>query len=428
MLRSVTLLVGVLLAAAAFVGFLMLGGMMAPEPYSVIIAVRDIPAYTTLEADALGMDAQRINVSVARTLIRREEINAYLGGFVVEPIYAGEPLRKGAVVSPKNPQAVKRLALIMTDPDRVAVVIPVDAKTAPQQLESGDWVDIVISLAPGNINASRESTFASLLSTPTPPAFGSAYAAPTVAFGPTRVPTLVPTPTPAANVAAFGVDPASMNLPANKVVIQNVPVLIAKFQQIPNTSFAGSGFTASGQQASAAPRPAYIKGDIQAVTALVPRSSVELLTFGIDNGRVRLALLPAQTGQEGEQSGVQPSTFGVTFNDWVQWMMRERGAATGTHPLPANSTVPNVPRPQPPAPAQPTPAAIPAPAQPPAVDAPTAAAPRATAPARAQQNEIPTGTNVMALLIPLLCGGVLLILFVVAVRFIRKKRKADALI
>lgn len=419
MLRSATLVVGILLAGLAFVGFLMLGGAMAPEPYSVVVAVRDIPAYTTLEADSLGMDAQRINAQVARTLVRREEINAYLGGFVVEPIYAGEPLRKSAAVSPKNPQAAKRLALMMTDPDRVAMVIPIDAKTAPQQIESGDWLDVIVSLAPGNISTGRESTFASLLATPVPSTFG-ALGLPTPAFGPTRAPGApapTPTPTPTPNTTS-NVDAALMNFPANKVVIQNVPVLTVKFQQVPNTSFAGAGFT-TGSQPSAAPRPAYIRGDIQGVTVLLPRAAVELVTFGIDNGRVRLALLPVQTGQEGNERGAHDPTLGVTFNDWLAWMMRERTTAAANPRAPggAPSAPPPAagPPPQGAPPAQPTPA----PVQPTAPKPP--AAPRPT-------NEIDTGMNLTALLIPLLCGVVLLILFGVVIRFVRKKRQQDALV
>jgi Flp pilus assembly protein CpaB len=153
MLRSATLTIGILLAGLAFVGFLMLGGMMAPPPYSVVVAVQDIPAYSTLDPNALGVDAQRINSQVAQTLILREDIDQYVGGFVLENIRAGEPLRKGAIVAPNNPQAINRLALVMTDPDKVAMVIPVDPKTAPSQIAPGDWVDLIVGFAPGNISA-----------------------------------------------------------------------------------------------------------------------------------------------------------------------------------------------------------------------------------------------------------------------------------
>src|SRR5574341_206144 len=117
MLRSATFTIGLLLAVAAFVGFLMLGGMMAPPPYSVVVAIQDVPAFSTLDPSALGVDAQRINSQVAHTLILREEIDQYVGGFILENIHAGEPLRKRAIVAPDNPEATTRLALMMTDPD-----------------------------------------------------------------------------------------------------------------------------------------------------------------------------------------------------------------------------------------------------------------------------------------------------------------------
>ena len=86
---------------------------------------------------------------------------------MIENIHAGEPLRKSAVVATGNPQAINRLSLVMTDPDKVAIVLPVDAKTAPSQIAPGDWVDLVVGLAPGNISAGNSSTFANLLTPPT---------------------------------------------------------------------------------------------------------------------------------------------------------------------------------------------------------------------------------------------------------------------
>lgn len=420
MLRSATLTIGILLAGLAFVGFLMLGGMMAPPPYSVVVAVQDIPAYSTLDPNALGVDAQRINSQVARTLILREEVDQYVGGFVLENIHAGEPLRKGAIVAPDNPQAVDRLALVMTDPDKVAMVIPVDAKTAPSQIAPGDWVDVVIEFAPGNISAGSNSTFSNLLAPPTP-------VSPVISFVPTPsrggvAPPLQSTPTPIPSQAnpttsTGSVAAGEMNLPADKVVIQNVPVLAVRFQQVPNPAFTGSGASASTslstgfgqtQQSQATTQPAYIQGDIQTVTALVPRASVELVTFGIDNGRVHLVLLPAKTGQAA--NGTQTPTFGITFNDVLAWMMRERSLVA------SGQTQPVVVQPTPAAPAQPTPVPGAATIQPTRVATPAAPA------------TIPTGLDFAALLVPLLCGVVLLFIFVAVVRFVRQRRRDSTLV
>jgi hypothetical protein len=427
MLRSATFTIGILLAGLAFVGFLMLGGMMAPPPYSVVVAVQDIPAYSTLDPNALGIDAQRINSQVAQTLIQREEIDQYVGGFVLENVHAGEPLRKSAIVASGNPQAINRLALVMTDPDKVAMVISVDPKTAPSQIAPGDWVDLVVGLAPGNISAGSNSTFSNLLAPPT-------VVSPIVSFGPTPAPGVRPAPTLPPNPSPLNpstnngsVSATDMNLPADKVVIQNVPVLAVRFQPVPNPAFTGSGAGFGPSQSSeATSQPAYIQGDIQTITVLVPRSSVELLTFGKDNGHVHVVLLPAKTAEAAK--GAQSPTFGITFNDVLAWMMRERSQVASGQGQPVIAQPTQV------APAQSQPTAVPGMGQPtqPSSAQPTAQPTRANAnppkPTLVSPATIPTGLDIGALLIPVLCGVVLLFLFVAVVRFIRKRRRDNHLV
>ena len=201
-----------------------------------------------------------------------------------------------------------------------------------------------------------------------------------------------------------------MNLPADKVVIQNVPVLAVRFQQVPNPAFTGSGSGFGQSQASQnAAQSAYVQGDIQSATVLIPRSSVELVAFGIDNGRVHLVLLPVKTAEEA--NGVQSPTFGITFNDVLAWMMRERamvssGQTQSNSPQP--TSVPGLIQPTQPA-TQPTQA--------------PANQPRPATPAT-----IPTGLDIGALLMPLLCGVVLLFVFVAVVRFIRQRRRDGGLV
>ncbi|MCL4488299.1 MAG: SAF domain-containing protein [Chloroflexi bacterium] len=430
MLRSATFTIGLVLAGLAFVGFLMLGGMTAPPPYSIVVAVQDIPAYTLLDAGALGVDAQRINSQVAHTLVQREEIDQFVGGFVLENIHAGEPLRKGAIVAPDNPQAASRLALMMTDPGRVAMVVPLDAKTAPGQIAPGDWVDLVLGLTPGNISASSGTTFGSLL-TPTPVAL-SFPLGPSLPITSSAKATPQPQPVPnfsfgTAVTTTGSVSASEMNLPVDKVVIQNIPVVGVRFQQVPNPAFTGSGGSL-GQSGSttSSPQPAYIQGDIQSVTVLLPRASVELVTFAMDNGRVHVALLPAQSGQAA--NGAQSPTFGISFNDVLAWMMRERAlSASGQPPVAPAQATPTQSAPSAPqtpvggAPTQVAPGIPPATTQPNATEMRLTPAPKST-PAPAT---IATGLDFMALLIPLSCGIVLLVLFVAVVRFVRKRRRDD---
>jgi len=99
-----------------------------------VVAVEDIPAYSVLDPNALGIDAERINGQVASTLIQREEIDQYVGGFVIENIHAGEPLRKSAIVAQGNPEAANRLALVMTDPEKVAMIVRSIRRQRPAKL------------------------------------------------------------------------------------------------------------------------------------------------------------------------------------------------------------------------------------------------------------------------------------------------------
>ena len=434
MLRSATFTLGILLAGLAFVGFLMLGGMMAPPPYSVVVAVHDIPAYSTLDPNALGVDAERINGQVANTLVQREEIDQYVGGFVLENVHAGEPLRKSAIVAPGNPEAANRLALVMTDPDKVAMIVPVDPKTAPSQIEPGDWVDLVVGLAPGNISASSNSTFSNLLAPPTPVSFMIPLGLTSTTssrLGSTPVPNSFQG-NPSTGPGAMGA--TDMNLPADKVVIQNVLVLSVHFQQVPNPAFTGSGGGFESQPSQTTGQPAYVQGDIQSVTVLLPRASVELVTFGMDNGRVHLVLLPAKTAEAA--NGAQSPTYGMTFNDVLAWMMRERslvsGGQTQSGSVPPTQVAPTEAQPSAvPGLVQPTlPAAAQPPSQPtqsPANHPGDVSQSRSTNPVAAPAT-IPTGLDIGALLVPLLCGVVLLVLFVAVVRFVRQRRRDNGLV
>lgn len=73
MLKSATFMIGILLALGAFVGFLLLGNFLAPPPAQVVVALRDIPPYTPLDQNMLGVDAQHLNGQVLATLVRKKE-------------------------------------------------------------------------------------------------------------------------------------------------------------------------------------------------------------------------------------------------------------------------------------------------------------------------------------------------------------------
>lgn len=317
MLRSATFGVGILLAVGAFAGFIVLGTVLNPSPYQVVIAMEDIPAYSTLSSESLAVDAQTMSSTVAQGLVARDELDQYLGSFTIETIRAGEPVRKSAIINSDNPQALNRIALMLDDPERVAMVVPVDPTTAPEQVEAGDFVDIVLSLAPGSINANNQSNLSELLATPT----GQS----------TSIPRATPTLAEQITISTTVLSADEMNLPVAKVTIQKVPVLAVRRERIANPNFAVGPMTGESQASS----PAFVAGDIQAVLVSVPRTSVELLTFAMDNGRIHLSLLSPRLANE-ENDG---PTLGLSWNDVIAWMMAERGRASGQVVVVAASTV-----------------------------------------------------------------------------------------
>ena len=304
MIRSVTFTVGLLLALGAFVALLLFGTVFNPPPHPIVIARTEIPAFTTLSSDALAVDAQTMNADVAAQLVTQDELDTYLGNFTVETIHAGEPLRKSALVSEQQTNAA-RLALMLDDAGAAAMVIPVDAKTAPEQIQAGDRVDLVLSLAPGAINANAQETFGT--------------ARPTA-----LAPNLVPAPTRALTatftLSGTVLSPEEMNLPVSKVTIRAVPVLAVRRERIANSNFSVS--PALGETTNT--QPAYIEGDIQSVLVRVPRASVELLTFAMDNGKVHLSLLSPLADRNTDSP-----TLGIAWNDVMAWMMAERERAAG---------------------------------------------------------------------------------------------------
>lgn len=305
MIRSTTFVVGILLAIGAFLALVLLGTLFNPPPHQIVIARGDIPAFTTLSPDVLVTDAQTMNADVAAQLVTREELKSYLGSFTVETIHAGEPLRKSALVSAQQSN-VSRLALMLDNPDSVAMVIPVDPKTAPEQIQVGDRVDIVLSLTPGAINANAQENFGNARPT-------------SIASNAIPVPTRVLTATLALSTTVL--TPEEMNLPVTKVTIRQVPVLAVRRERIANPNFSVS----PGIGEAEATQPAYIEGDLQAVLVRVPRASAELLTFAMDNGKVHLSLLSPLVVENQQDA----PTLGIAWNDVMAWMMAERQHAAG---------------------------------------------------------------------------------------------------
>jgi hypothetical protein len=269
------------------------------------VALVDIPVGTTLSEDMVAMDSVHMDKKVIAGLIRDDELALFVGNTVVEPIHAFQPIQKAALSGDANPAAAKRSALALSDPNLVAMVVPVNQGTAPDAIVEGDYVDL-------NFGVGSSTSFGGMMTTaPTPAAFSYGYnSLPDAAISVEGTAAATPTPSP---------EPLLM-LPVSKTVVRYARVL-AIIREERTTTVQNEG--------DPAPRTVIVKGKAIALVVAVPREAQELLGFAIDNGTVRVALLSAEVDVN-DQNARQP-TLGMTWNDLVALvrMERERALAAG---------------------------------------------------------------------------------------------------
>ena len=281
-LKSLTFLVGLVIFIGAFAALVLAGSLFNPPPYNIVVALQDIPAYTTLTPDMLGTDEQTMNERVAARMVHQGELEKYLGGTVIEPIHAGEPLRRMAVVASDNPAAKKRLALALDDPNTVAMVIPVSPDIVPDTTQAGDYVDIQMGV--GQVQQVSNT------------------------FG---------------NDNAAVEDEEQVVLPFAKIVLQYVPVLQAQHKRIANPNYGVNSF--GGGDSGAAAQPAFIDGDLERLVVLIPREAQETLAFAIANGDLQISLVP----HIAVENVLPAPSYGVTWEDFLAFFRQERETAAG---------------------------------------------------------------------------------------------------
>jgi len=215
---------------------------------------------------------------------------------VVEPIHVYEPLPKAAISVEGNPAAANRLSLGLSDPNLVAMVVPVTQQTAPDAIVEGDFIDL--SFGVGGV----PSLGSKLSTAPTEAPFVTNYGGfiqPTLPPLETAVATPTQTPEPL------------LMLPVAKTIVSNAKVLAVIRDQRTDTVQDKEGV-----------KTVTVPGKVIALVLAIPREAQELLQFAIDNGTVRVALLSAQADIANAEAR-QP-TLGMTWNDLVSLMRMDR--------------------------------------------------------------------------------------------------------
>lgn len=292
--RALSVILGLILTTAAILGVVFLGSVVNPPRQRVVIANTLVQPGTVLDPGMLSVIEVEIADEVVGTLITEAEVSNYLNHPVVEALYPNEPVRKSAISLSGNPASAYRMSLAMTDPDLVAMPVPVGVTTAPNTLQIGDRVDITFG-APGNDFGS--------------PLQPEATVAPSVVMLPGESLTgevqLIPTSDGAADDRLYG--------PFAKLVVTGAQVLdiVRETAQSQTTDAQGRIVTVN------------VPGDMRAILVLVPRRAQELLQFAIDNGSVRVSLLSAQV----QGTDVREPSLGVVYNDIVALIELDRQRA-----------------------------------------------------------------------------------------------------
>jgi len=295
-MRRLSLILGLLLAIGAFVALFVWGQAVNPSPYRVVIAIQEVAAGERLTPDVVTVVAQSVPDKVAGEYVLEEELAGYLGKTIVDDLHPGQPLMHAHLVRGDNPAAVRRLALVMEDPNMAAMIVPVDAETAPQDIRPGDRVDVLYGV--GNVSVQRAM--------PTP-----------ISPFPEETPTPgVLTPTYPYEEAGEGESATATPLPAiefpmAKMVVRGLEVLDVIHEERPNPAYGGPD---SGQ-------PPTIEGNLLAIQVAVPREQEEILHLAITTGNYQVALLSPNAPKEDSPS------LGMTWEDLEAFFWSEREKA-----------------------------------------------------------------------------------------------------
>jgi hypothetical protein len=246
------------------------------------------------------------------------------GAVSLVPVATGELLPQSGFVLATNPAAANRTALILTDPDMVAFVIPINEETAPPNISPGDRVDLILgvgsatflsgqlsSLPTPDPQDPREVFTGTIYNTGQPGVFreeGDEYLGDAAGTG-----NLLPTPQV---IQEAETQEEYVAMPIAKTLVHGATVIRVIYEQEPNP------FAAAEQGASA-----YTIGPPKAIVVAVPIESQELLTFALANGDLRVALLSPLAEIEDNL------TMGMSWTDLVVFFKAQRQLAIQEYDL-----------------------------------------------------------------------------------------------
>lgn len=291
------LLVGLLLMVSSFAAVYLFGQVFNPPAVLVVVASRDFNPGEVVQLQDLATISVHVDESESvfyKTVFLKSDLQLLNNKIVTQPIAAGQPIPRNAVVAAGNLNS--GLAGQLEDPSLIALVVPVSEDTAPPGIRAGDYVDLVY----GVVGVSYAPVVP-----PTDVAFQTFN--PGAGLEPvTPNPNMAVEPSPTPGVMLYA--------PLAKTIVTNALVLdlVHEVKQ-------ASQVTSSGQTVARE-----VQGAVTALVLAVPRDAQEVVQFALDTGVVRVSLLSANARADGTQIGDRRPTLGMTWNDLVALLEMER--------------------------------------------------------------------------------------------------------
>lgn len=298
-----TIIIGVVLLVGSIVGLAFIGRILNPPAQQVYVAAKEIQP-----GDVLGPEiVELVDVRLPATdmYFTPDDINNYEGAVFVETVHTGMFVPKVALSHEANPASSERVALALSDTDMVAMVIPVTPLTTPRGIVVGDRVSLTVSVGAATFLTGEFSN----VPTPKPvTGYGSSAGATEGSMAGIPTPALPfrrgeeaagPTPSPTAEKRIM--------LPITKTIVTNGRILDILHEE----SLAAAFNEDDGNQEP-------LQGDIRAVVVAVKLNVQEALSYAINNGEVRIAVVSPNA--DVADNGLTP---GMSWDDMVSYYRME---------------------------------------------------------------------------------------------------------
>ncbi len=290
-MRKIFLIMGIALGVLASAGLIYFNMRNRPAVSHIMVAVRDVPAGTAVQAAdfrvATWADVDAVALS---RYLSPAEFAGIEGRMLLSDVSAGFPLGKNQLDSEASAGAAARLSNGVQGGESYYAVLPVSPDQIGNWVQPNDRIDMLITL--GEFSSAADDALRSL-----------------------------PAPLETGGTMLDGVTPAvslTVMQPTTKLVLQNLRVI--RIDREPVVQRATDVRTATGAYATAADDvggPEEEVRDVKRVYVEVTREQLEILTFVKRSGRHDFAIRSAQNVST-------PPTLGLSLSDYVRWFFAQR--------------------------------------------------------------------------------------------------------